>query len=326
MPCPGPAAPRTLEAFLEASLPPTLLYPSFAPTIIQRPNFDANIHAHPEIFNRIVCPYDPDAFALFLDKHDLTSLYPNLVNNLRNGFPLGPMPNLLATNILPNHPTVLDYLPDVDEYLKDEVAAGRMSGPFSKEMVEGILRGPFQSSPLIVSVQPQGPGEPDKIRICRHLSKSSRNVPSVNSFISKHNFPTRFDTASRVADMVSSFLYTFGMPFEHVLHPVKVLSSLFRPTKVLSSSLPSAKLLSLSVHPIKVLSLWMLLRTSQGSFLGSSAIHEPLPSHDAYHSSLAGCSGTSRHSGLHTGHSQIPPNMCRLARPQGMACVARPHQ
>jgi len=236
------------------------------------------------------------------------------------------MPNLLATNILPNHPTVLDHLPDVDEYLKEEVVAGRMSGPFSKAMVEDILRGPFQSSPLIVSVQPQGSGEPDKIHICRHLSKSSRNIPSVNSFISKHNFPTHFDTASQVADMVSSFFYTFGMPFEHVLHPVKVLYSLFQPTKVLSSLLPSAKLLSLSVHPTKVLSLWTHPRMSQGSFLGSSAIHEPLPSHDAYHSSLAGCSGTSRHSGLHTGHSQIPLNMCRLARPQGMACVARPHQ
>jgi len=83
-----------------------------------------------------------------------------------------------------------------------------MSGPFSQEMVECILRGPFQSSPLIVSVQPQGPDEPDKIRICRHLSKSTRNIRSVNSFISKHDFPTCFDTASRVADMVSLFLYS----------------------------------------------------------------------------------------------------------------------
>ena len=46
-------------------------------------------------------------------------------------------------------------------------------------------------------------GEPDKLRICCHLSKSTKLVPSVNLFIPKHDFPTRFDTVSRVADMVS---------------------------------------------------------------------------------------------------------------------------
>jgi hypothetical protein len=70
---------------------PILHYPSFTPTIIRRPDFNTNIHASPEIFNRIVCPYDPNAFAFFLDKHNLASSYPNLVDNMRNGFPLGPM-------------------------------------------------------------------------------------------------------------------------------------------------------------------------------------------------------------------------------------------
>jgi hypothetical protein len=200
---PGLADPRTPEAFLQTSKPQPLLYPSFTSSIIQRPTFNANIHAHPDVFNRIVSPYDANAFAIFLDKHRLTSLYPNLVFNLQKGFPLGPMPNLLETSILPNHPTVLEHLSEVDEYLEKEIMAGRMSGPFSRQMVERILRGPFQSSPLIVAVQSQAPGEPDKIRICRHLSKSTRTTPSVNSYIPKHYFPTRFDTASRVADMVS---------------------------------------------------------------------------------------------------------------------------
>jgi len=113
------------------------------------------------------------------------------------------MPELTTTNILNNHPTISEHSAVVDKYLADEVQSGRMSGPFSQQDITKILRGPFQSSPLIVAVQSQAPCVPDKLRICRHLSKSSKEVPSVNSYITKMDFPTRFDTASRVADMVS---------------------------------------------------------------------------------------------------------------------------
>jgi hypothetical protein len=78
-----------------------------------------------------------------------------------------------------------------------------MDGPFSHNTITSILRGPFFVSPLIVSVQPQGLGMPDKLRVCRHLSKSNKLTPSVNSHTRKEDFSTRFDTASRVADIVS---------------------------------------------------------------------------------------------------------------------------
>jgi hypothetical protein len=199
MPSPGPAAP-TIEDFLAVSLPPRLSYSSF--NIIRRPAFDPNRHIEPHIFERIITPYDPDAFEFLLGKHNIES-YPHLVHNLRHGFPLGDHPNLASTYIIPNHPSVFDYPEDIQKYLSTEIAADRMSGPYSSHQVEKILRGPFQSSPFIVSVQPQGPGEPDKIRICRHLSKATKYIASMNSFISKEDFPTRFDTASRVADIVS---------------------------------------------------------------------------------------------------------------------------
>jgi hypothetical protein len=201
-PSPGPAA-NTIEVFLDTSLPPQLSYPSF--TLIRRPAFDPNSHTQPHTFEHVVTPYNPDAFDFFLEKHNIQS-YPSLTHNLRHGFPLGDHPNLTSMNIIPNHPSVLDYPADIEKYLSTELAAGRMSGPFSSPDIQKILRGPFQSSPFIVSVQPQGPGEPDKIRICRHLSKATKSVASMNSFISKEDFPTRFDTASRVADIVSSFI------------------------------------------------------------------------------------------------------------------------
>ena len=214
MPSPAPAGP--IDIFLNTSCPPTLTYPSFSNLIIQCPLFNGSIHSHPDIFTKIVCPYNTNTLATLLDKHNLTTNYPDLVTNLQHGFPLGPMPKLNCTHILPNHPTVTDYHPFIDKYLQEEVASGRMSGPFSREMIERILRGPFQSSPLIVSVQSQGPGEPDKLRVCRHLSKSTKTTPSVNSFISKQDFLTRFDTASCVANMVSDLLYPL-LPLSHIL-------------------------------------------------------------------------------------------------------------
>jgi hypothetical protein len=139
------------------------------------------------------------------------------ITNLRNGFPLGDMPSLTKTVILQNHPSAMQYAKIVDQYLIDEVKAGRMSGPFSRQCTEHVLRGAFFSSPLLVSVQTQQPGTPDKLRVCRHLSKGDRENPSVNSHIHKEQFPTRFNTASRVADMVRPFLpYMFLLT--RVLH------------------------------------------------------------------------------------------------------------
>lgn len=69
----------------------------------------------------------------------LTSYYPNLVDNLHNGFPLSSMPTLSSTLILHNHPTVNEYPSTVKNYIIEELAANRMSGPFTKDMTERIL-------------------------------------------------------------------------------------------------------------------------------------------------------------------------------------------
>ena len=96
-------------------------------------------------------------------------------------------------------------------YLDEEIDAGRMSGRFTLDEVERICGGPVYVSPLLVAVSTQQPGAPDKIRICRHLSKSTPTQPSVNSFIQKEDFPTRLDMALRVAEVVSLSL-SFSIP------------------------------------------------------------------------------------------------------------------
>ena len=200
-------SPSPISPFFSLTSHSPLPYRDFLTTIIHRSPLLNSIDSHNQIYNSIIHPYDPDAFESLLLIHSLTQSYPLLVENLHNGFPLGEMPTLTQTVIIENHLSALQYPDTINQYLADEVHAGRMSGPFSRDATEVILHGPFFSSPLIVSVQIQAPGTPDKLRVCRHLSKSNKTTPSVNSYINKEDFPTRFDTASRVADIVSISLH-----------------------------------------------------------------------------------------------------------------------
>ncbi|KAF7324545.1 hypothetical protein MKEN_00495700 [Mycena kentingensis (nom. inval.)] len=131
---------------------------------------------------RINCPYDVDAIDALLEKHDLRDAHPNLAFDML---------------IFPNHKSVAEHRDFVAAYLDEEVAAGRMSGPFTKEQTEEIVGGYFQCSPMLVAVQTQEPGKPDKLRLCRHLSKGDAKHPSTNDYIDKDDFPTRFGTAAR---------------------------------------------------------------------------------------------------------------------------------
>jgi hypothetical protein len=140
-----------------------------------------------------------------LDKHNLTAQYPDLVRNLREGFPMGDFPELKSTVIFANDSSVDDHRDFVNTYIPDEVVAGRMSGPYTQAEVEDILQSPFQCSPMLVSEQAQGPGEPPKLRLCRNLSKGTRAHPSTNDYIDKDSFPTKFGTAAQVAEIVSTF-------------------------------------------------------------------------------------------------------------------------
>jgi hypothetical protein len=196
-----------------------LSYHDFSDSIVHRNLHHSSISdfldPQIDIFTHIIHPYDTAAFESLLSKHKLSHLYPLLVTNLKNGFPLGNMPSLTKTVILQNHPSAMQYAKIVDQYLIDEVKAGRMSRPFSRQCTEHVLRGAFFSSPLLVSVQTQQPGTLDKLCVCRHLSKGNRENPSVNSHIQQ--FPTRFDMASRVADMVRPFL-SYMFLLTRVLH------------------------------------------------------------------------------------------------------------
>ena len=188
--CPIPNEDSSHSLSISEFLP----YRDFSSTIVHRdPSMIADkdySEFSDNIFLRIIHPYDTDAFEHFISKHDLTYSYSLLVMNLRHGFPLGEMPPLTDTVIFKNHPSALLHPDVIDKYLTDEFNAGHMSGPFSLQRIESILCGAIFCSPLLISIQIQQPGMPDKLRVCQHLSKGDKNIPSMNSHIHKEDFPT----------------------------------------------------------------------------------------------------------------------------------------
>jgi hypothetical protein len=172
---------------------------------------------HEKIFSHIQTPYNPDAFDILLQKHDLTSSYPFLTHNLRNRFPMGEFPVLAETVIFPNHPSCTNYDNKIRTYLEEEVIAGRMFRPFSQADMQDIMKGPFQSSPLIIDIQPQPNGVPDKIWMCQHMSKRDKFHPSTNNYVDAFKFPTCFGSVSEVGEIVSPSFSTLKNP-HYTLH------------------------------------------------------------------------------------------------------------
>lgn len=127
------------EDFLAMSVPPFLNYTDFSALIIHQLPFDPSIHLHKNIFSHIIHPYNIEAFDHSLQKHNLLQHYPLLVNNLRHGFPLGFMPKIDKTIIIPNNNSFMDHHNEILDYLHKEVLSGHLSGPFSQLKVERTL-------------------------------------------------------------------------------------------------------------------------------------------------------------------------------------------
>ncbi|KAJ8503034.1 hypothetical protein ONZ45_g11221 [Pleurotus djamor] len=128
---------------------------------------------NPDVLLRVKTPYNADAFDRFFTAFPhLKQQYPNLTHKLRHGFPMGNFPEKLDKTVTwPNGRSVDKHPEFMAEYFAEEVEAGRLSGPYSRSEVEGILGGPFQCSPVTVNIQPQGPGVDPKLRLCSDFSR-----------------------------------------------------------------------------------------------------------------------------------------------------------
>lgn len=117
---------------------------------------------------------------------------------------MGVFPDLPETVIWPNSPSVMENVKFIDEYFAEEVEAGRMSGPFTKEELEGIFGGAFQSSPLSIDEKEIDGTFELKLRMCINLSKGTDTKPSTNSYSNKADFPTSYDPAAYTGDLVAN--------------------------------------------------------------------------------------------------------------------------
>jgi hypothetical protein len=155
-------------------------------------------------FKKIVTPLNADGFDILLHHYNLTSRYPTLSLDLRNGFSLGEFDqHLLESYDHPNHKNALPHVDRIASYIQDEVAGGRMSGPFTWDQLKKEARGNIIVSPLGAVDKA---GEPGKLRITCDLSFKGKAPFSVNNKIDKDAFKTKWGTAAMVIDLVSPLL------------------------------------------------------------------------------------------------------------------------
>ena len=164
-----------------------------------------SLSSHPEILFKLCTPYNPDTFDHFLAQFpSLRKHFDGLPLKLRKGFNMGDFPPMHKTTIFPNSPSVEDHREFLDKYFAEEVLEERMSGPFSREEMEGICGRFFQSSPLSIALSFDDDGNLKK-RLCCNYSKEGPDSPLSNSFVNPSKFPTKFDTPAKIAEIVSAF-------------------------------------------------------------------------------------------------------------------------
>ncbi|KAJ7270491.1 hypothetical protein C8J57DRAFT_1022883, partial [Mycena rebaudengoi] len=79
------------ESYLEHTLshqPDSLQYTDFTQSIHHRPALPGSDDPLDLLLDRVVQPYDATEFERLLAEHNLSTSYPQLVANLRGGFPL----------------------------------------------------------------------------------------------------------------------------------------------------------------------------------------------------------------------------------------------
>ena len=137
-----------------------------------------------------------------MNAHSLLGRYPTLLSRITHGFPIAlDLPPLTRTFTPPNH-----YKSQEDELIiqgkvDKEVAAGRMSGPFTTKQAHSFFGGHFRTCPLSLVPKPVPVGV--AWRMVENFSFEDADGLSVNSLINSDDFPTSWITAQEFGDWVS---------------------------------------------------------------------------------------------------------------------------
>lgn len=153
--------------------------------------------------DRIITPYRAEVFEAELRKWGIWEAFSYLPTRLRCGFPIGDMEPLTRTFTPENHKGGKEHMDFIEEYVREQVGLGHMTGPYTRTQLEEILGGHFRSSPLSVV---EKAGSAGKWRLIQNCSFPDEFGISVNDMIDSDDFPTEWGTASEVAEIVSIFL------------------------------------------------------------------------------------------------------------------------
>jgi hypothetical protein len=152
-------------------------------------------------FSKIITPYSAENLEVFLHNANLLDAYPELVFQIKHGFPLGHLQPILSTYAPPNLPSGLEHKHIIKDYIESELSLGQFTGPFTQEELEQKI-GPFCSSPLQVAIKEGAPGQPTKQCVCHNLSYKGTPGRSINDEIDSKDFSTHWGTAAQVASFV----------------------------------------------------------------------------------------------------------------------------
>lgn len=153
------------------------------------PGMELLVARSPRDFS-LPCPYNVPRWSVELHEHNLSALYPSLVDSLLNGFNVG-IPRITRTFVPKNSSSLVSLHVVFSDIVSTELRLGRYKGPYTKAQVEALI-GPFQTSPL--SLVPKT--TPGTFRLIQNLSfpfhPISRGptdfVASINSTISADLF------------------------------------------------------------------------------------------------------------------------------------------
>ncbi|KAF9505566.1 hypothetical protein BS47DRAFT_1367973 [Hydnum rufescens UP504] len=164
---------------------------------------------HAEDKAQIVTKYHADHFKAALLCHNLSERHPNITSWLRNGFPLSllnPLPSL-SHSFPPNNQTGAKLQENfVNKYIADEVAKGRLVGPFTSDEVIKTY-GHFSCSPLNIVEKPRVPGQPASVtkwHLIIDCSARDAQGITVNDLLDLNDYPTVWDGGESVANFLSS--------------------------------------------------------------------------------------------------------------------------
>ena len=156
----------------------------------------------------IITPFDADAFGRILVQYNLLNDFPNIIQNLMNGFSIfNSTPVISEVFTPPNRKSATDHAEFVNNYFTSEAGVGHITGPYTHDQVREIFKsngGFFRTSPIGVVPKPRKPGQlQDQYRMVMDLSAPDSHGVSVNSLIDADDFQARWDGARVKGDYVS---------------------------------------------------------------------------------------------------------------------------